>query len=1011
MPQSENTGHHRSGIPWILLIYFGSGACSLIDEVIWVRLLKLTLGNTVYASGIVVSVFMGGLALGALLMGRYADRVRRPLKLYALLELGVTISALAVPLLLVGADRVYRWVFVNLEPSPWLLLVMQSAVSTALLLVPTMLMGSTLPLLARYVTPLADRAGRLVGRLYAVNMFGAVAGCYLAGFYFIRIAGVMGSLYIAAAINLLVALGGWVLSRREPQAAAAPVPVRPAPKPVDLRVGGVGHLALATAVFVSGLVSIGYEIIWFRSLGLLVGGYTYVFSAVLTVYLIGNVIGVWIGSRLSRRVKRPLPVYGSSLACLGLLGVVNVSWVGKWYADLAPAVSDSIDGLARSLGSGTTAVPFLHAVPMFLLPAIVMGIGFPLALQAWAHARQRVGHSTGTVYGINTIGAVLGGVLTSFLLIPGLGLQWSVSLLGLSAIWSGVLVIGTSLGPASTLARGLAALVGVGLTSIAFLVPADEVERHFVLDLDGEILAVREGATTTVAVTAHDAGLRLTSDNLIIAGDGDDRSAQQTLGHLGMLLNPRARTVLSVGFGGGETTACLALHDLERIDCVEIAPELVQIALEHFGHINLGDRLDDAVNMIYMDARNFLHLTDNRYDLIINDANNHDLSGSAPLFTREHFRNALDHLAPGGLFISKLHYRAHPRSSLESVLGTFADTFPHVTIWFPVTKPFAMFYLVGSLEPQRFSPGEIDRLLRRPDVRDSVAFLHWRSSFDVLSCYVGDEQDLPRFLGEFRLNTERKPFVEFNRYRETHSIGQSFFEELVARVRGDSLARHIKWSDVPPADLEAWQRQYEKHYEAATHLYRAHRLATWTDGLMHCDDGLAVLPGYPPLLAREHDILSIAETRLDRPDRLGGATRAIETILSERPAMGTAWLVKSWIHQRRGEPRRAESAASSAVRHAPSCAKAHENLAKLLFQSGRAEEALGHFDRAAALMPDDAGLHFNYGIALSRQGKLDEAVAAIRRGLELRPRHAQARALLAQLEASLPPGSPRGADR
>jgi tetratricopeptide (TPR) repeat protein len=436
----------------------------------------------------------------------------------------------------------------------------------------------------------------------------------------------------------------------------------------------------------------------------------------------------------------------------------------------------------------------------------------------------------------------------------------------------------------------------------------------------------------------------------------------------------------------------------------------VRVALEHFAHINLGDRLDDAVNMLYMDARNFLHLTDRRYDLIINDANNHDLSGSAPLFTREHFRNALDHLAPGGLFITKLHYRSHPKSSLESVLGTFTDAFPHVTIWFPVTKPFAMFYLVGSREAQRFSPGDIDRLLQRPDVRGSVAFLHWRNAFDVLSCYVGDEQDLPRYLGEFRLNTERKPFVEFNRYRETHSIGQSFFEELVAKVRGDSLARHIAWSDVPPADVEPWKRRYANHYEAATHLYRAHRLGAWTDGLEPCADGLAVLPGYPPLLAREHDILSLAETRLNRPDRLGGATRAIDTILRERPTMGTAWLVKSWIHQRRGEVQRAESAAESAVRHAPSCAKAHENLAKLLFQSGRAAEALTFFDRAVTLMPDDAGLHFNYGIALSRQGKLEEAVAAIRRGLALRPRHVQAQALLAQLEASLPP-RPQGTGR
>ncbi len=213
MPNHDDTSTGRAGIPWILLIYFGSGACSLIDEVIWVRLLKLTLGNTVHASGIVVSVFMGGLGLGALVMGRYADRLRRPLRLYALLELGVTVSALSVPLLLQGADHVYRWFFLAVGPSPALLLFMQVVLSAALLLVPSMLMGSTLPLLARYVTPLADSVGRQVGRLYAVNMLGAVAGCYLAGFYLIRIVGVMGSLWVAAAINLLVAFGGFMLSR------------------------------------------------------------------------------------------------------------------------------------------------------------------------------------------------------------------------------------------------------------------------------------------------------------------------------------------------------------------------------------------------------------------------------------------------------------------------------------------------------------------------------------------------------------------------------------------------------------------------------------------------------------------------------------------------------------------------------------------------------------------------------------------------------------------------------
>ncbi|MEA3367956.1 MAG: fused MFS/spermidine synthase, partial [Planctomycetota bacterium] len=211
-----------SAVRWLVVIYFCSGACSLIDEVVWVRLLKLTLGNTIYASSIVVSTFMGGLALGALIMGRYADRVRRRLRLYAVLEVAVTASALALPWALGLAEAAYGRVFVRWEESPAALIAVQVVVSAAILLVPTMLMGSTLPLLGRYVTALAERTGRRVGRLYALNMLGATLGCFLAGFVLIRTLGVMGTLYAAAGLNLLVAAGGWVLSRRHDTAETAP---------------------------------------------------------------------------------------------------------------------------------------------------------------------------------------------------------------------------------------------------------------------------------------------------------------------------------------------------------------------------------------------------------------------------------------------------------------------------------------------------------------------------------------------------------------------------------------------------------------------------------------------------------------------------------------------------------------------------------------------------------------------------------------------------------------------
>jgi spermidine synthase len=201
----------RAGINWLMLIYFASGVCSLIDEVVWVRLLKLTLGNTVYASSIVVSTFMGGLALGALIMGRYSDRVVRRLRLYALLETIITISVLSLPWGLRIADKFYVWFYRVYDPTHRELLIVQIIISGLILIVPSMLMGSTLPLLGRFVTSLEKETGRLVGRLYAFNTLGAALGCFLAGFVLIRAIGVMSTLYVAAVLNLLVAFGGWFL--------------------------------------------------------------------------------------------------------------------------------------------------------------------------------------------------------------------------------------------------------------------------------------------------------------------------------------------------------------------------------------------------------------------------------------------------------------------------------------------------------------------------------------------------------------------------------------------------------------------------------------------------------------------------------------------------------------------------------------------------------------------------------------------------------------------------------
>jgi len=995
------------GVKWIMLIYFCSGVCSLIDEVVWVRLLKLTLGNTVYASSIVVSMFMAGLALGALVMSRYADRTTRPLRIYAFLEVIATVSALSLPWLLRVADGAYRWYFARMNPSPTHLLVVQAAVSAGILLLPAMVMGSTLPLLGRYVTTLQQRVGRLVGRLYALNTFGATVGCFLAGFVLIKAFGVMGALYIAAAVNLLVALGGWVLSRSHDAKPAPPEEplAPPSAEPAGLtRYAGRKQYVLMLAFFLSGLVSIGYELIWMRSIIFMLGGFTYVFSAVLTIYLLGNVIGAWIGSRLSKRLTNPAVGFGISLACLGLLGVFYIPWMVTWNGSIASHVAAALSGLLSRPGAKATFGPMLHSTALFLAPALTMGIGFPLALQAWSNFRHKVGQTTGTVYAVNTIGAVLGGVVTGFVLIPLLGVQLSIIVLGLGAIWLGVAMVQLFAVDIAVRQRIGCVVVAVVLTMMAVRIPPQLFTYQFIGSKGRKLLAVKEGVTTTVSVHQNTQGLRmLATSGIKVAGDarGVFRIPQKMLGHFGILLNSNTAQVLSVGYGAGETTACMSLHDLDRIECVEISPELVEMALKFFSHINLGDKLHEKVNMIYMDAKNYLHVTDNRYDLIVNDCINPKLfAGNASLYTIEYLRDALDHLNPGGMFATYLPVTEMPISCTNSVLGTICEVFPYVTVWFPTTAPsgYDFWYVVGSSQPQMFSPRYIDEQLSKQAVRKSAGLMNLVNSHYVLSCYIGDQDDLRRYLTNYTVNSDYRPFVEFaSDDNEPRLVKKKWFAEFLAKVRRGGIGKHIDWTGMLPDQRDKWIQEHKAFYTASTWLLKSRVQENLLWQLANSYEALAAVPDHPGLIQQTDMALAQIFVRLGRGLPVDVAMSEVDKALATAPEFGAGWVVKSWALQATGRMDEALDAAGKALQYLPGSVHVQDNMGRLLVNLGRIDEAVEHYRKAIELMPDKAPLYFSLGALYAKQDRLDEAISEFRKGLAIEPLNARSHYYLGEL--------------
>ncbi|MBN2313283.1 MAG: fused MFS/spermidine synthase [Sedimentisphaerales bacterium] len=944
-------------IPCLMTVYFFSGACSLIDEVIWVRLLKLTLGNTIYASSIVVSTFMGGLALGAFIMSRYSDRIRRRLRLYALLEIFITLSALLLPWELKIADRAYVWFFQTCQPTNKELLLVQVILSGLLLLVPSMLMGSTLPLLGRFVTSLEKEAGHLVGKLYALNTLGAAVGCFMAGFVLIRLLGIMGTLYTAAILNLFVAFAGWLLSRfsysLEEERCNALIEN---PGVVSIGFSRGGERVLLLAFFLSGLISISYELLWMRSIVHLLSGYTYVFSSVLTIYLLGNVIGAGIGSGLVKTIKNPAAGFAVTLSLLGVCGIFYLPLLIHWTSHALPHIDREVELASMTIPFSTYMIkPLVQSAFLFLLPSVMMGVGFPIALQAWAHRAHQVGRTTGTAYGVNTVGAVVGGLATCFILIPWLGMQLSMFVLALGGMWmAGMLWMLFSRGNKILGRTGLFGVAGIS-TLVVLAMPSNlfetVVKSNPKLPEQLELIAAEEGIATTVSLykDPREETLYLYTSGQRVAGDTYFwRSDQKMLGHFGILLNRQAQSVLSVGFGSGESTACMALHELERADCVEIAPEIVDLSSRYFRHINLGDRLNDEIGMIYMDAKNYIHLTDVMYDSIVNDSiHPKHFAENASLYAKEYFEDAAARLNENGLFISWIPtHNVEPVNVIDSIIGTMMDVFPYVTVWYMTPEPAQYFLVVGSKQPQYFSPEHIEAELSKDGVRDSLALINIHNSMDVISCYLGDQDDLRRVIRSYCFNTDVKPYIEFTAADQPG--GNTLFRRFIASVRCDSVYAHIDWGGFDEERKDKWLENYARLHEASTYLLMSNGAPTLLDRLDCCMEGLKIMPDNPALLnlktRTEKDMFSFCAD-LILSNKAEAALVQAEKMLDIHPRSAVAWMIKSLSMQKKGNVKEGLEAAATAIRLEPGIADAHFVLGSLLSGSGRLDEAATAYDK------------------------------------------------------------------
>jgi len=718
-----------------------------------VRLLLPVFGTGVHAVSTVVAAFMGGLALGAWWFGRRADRRGGAggLRLYAALEAGVAVCALLLPPLLARMDGAYTWVYRRLDGAPVALGAARVALVAAALLVPTTLMGGTLPALARHVAGGGREIGRRAGWLYGANTLGAVLGCAAVAFVLIERLGVRGANLAAAATSAAVALLAWGLARGQPRAAADETAPAPVPAPAAIATRG-GQRAILIGYALSGLATLGCEILWQRVLAVGLGiTTTRSLSVALIVFLGGLAAGSAAGARRVERLRDPRAAF--AWLQLALAAAVMLSIVG---AGLAPRLAEALGGLPGWWGHATRLLAAAAAV--MLVPTFLMGVLFPVAARLHAEGHAQVGRRVGGLLAANTAGGIAGALVAGFALIPLVGTQRGLVVLGLVHLAVGCAVLLTSRPVPSRRYRAAALALATPALALAVGLPSTFLARRATRMAGAELLHHDESAAGTVAVYRRPDGERLLRVNGAGEVPTDWASVRvfRLLGTLPLLLHPRPEEVLVVAFGGGITLAAAEQQRPARIDCVELVPAVIA-ASRQLADLNarVFERGGPALRLIHDDGRNHVLRTARRYDVILSDSTHPATADSWVLYTEEFYRLCRQRLAAGGLFAQWLPLHGLTVEDYRLILRTFRTAFPHATLWY--TRGYTI--LLATEAPLAV---DLDALAARlAGAAPALVEVDLSDPAALAGTLALDEAGFAAYVGAGPTNTDDRPRISF----------------------------------------------------------------------------------------------------------------------------------------------------------------------------------------------------------------------------------------------------------
>lgn len=866
----------RSRQDWLLLVglfcFFFSGAAGLVYQVVWTRMLTQIFGNTTYAIATVLSAFMAGLAIGSYVFGRIADRGKNDFLLYGILEAGVGVYGFLVPWFFLLAQKAYGPIFGLNESYPFIFNLVLFFLSFLLLVFPTLLMGATLPVLSRFFVRSFAQFGRRVGDLYATNTLGAVIGCGAAGFYLIPTFGMRATVFIAAGVNMVIALLILMVDRLRDKSAFA---VEAEPAPVETPSAGAGESAsvlrwvVLGSFALSGFASLVYENAWTRSLTLVIGSSIYSFSTMLVTFLIGLALGGFIYARFLGEREARLSTFGLIELWVGLSALATIPLFEK----LPLIFLRLLHGFGDRFSVFLSLQILLSALVMFV-PTILLGMTFPLVARLFTQSLYRVGSGVGSSYAANTVGAVLGAFAGGFILIPSLGVQNSIvfAVVMNLLIGAGLIISDGKLAMVPRYALGMATLV-LAVVAPARLSGWDPhiltsgvtiyADRYESLPTDSlrieemkrdDILYYREGLTSTVSVhRIPGSDYIYFKSNGKIDGSYGDALSQLMTSYLAMLLHPTAERALTIGLGSGMSAKALVAFDsLKEIEVIEIEPAMIE-ASKFFTQVSVPveslpsevhfpstegegpiwydpaekrlyykgvmqsearnelmdrskdqdyrgaiDRLyrnarhsrsaglheDKRVRIIPTDGRNYILATPKYYDVITAEPSNPWIAGIANLYTREFYEVIKSKIKDDGIFAQWFHNYSMSPDDFRMVFRTFAEAFPHVSLW---SMKESDFLLIGSKQEQVFDYPAVKKVFdSNRTLQSDFEYLGLSDAYAIQGFYRMNKEGFLEFGKGAAINTDDGAELEFsapkNLRRATTDLNRKLMSPYLAET-------------------------------------------------------------------------------------------------------------------------------------------------------------------------------------------------------------------------------------